>query len=85
MVNVTVSVKPELKGQMDRHPEMNWSEVARQAWGEKVDKLELLNEITKNSKATDKDIEELAKKIRKGMTKWHDDYLRSKSSKSSVE
>lgn len=74
MVNVTIAVPPQLKEQLDKHPEMNWSEVARQAWIAKLsnlEKLQLLNELTKNSKATDEDIEELATLMKKGIAEWH--------------
>jgi hypothetical protein len=36
-------------------------------------KLAKLEEITKNSKLTDKDIEELGAKIKKGIAKWHNE------------
>ncbi len=52
-----------------RHPELNLSEVARQAWEKKIRQLELLDRLTANSKATDKDIEELSDLIKRGMTK----------------
>lgn len=71
MVNVTISVPDELKSLLDKHQEMNWSEVARQAWWQKVRELELLNSITKGSKATDKGVMELAKLIKKGIADWH--------------
>jgi hypothetical protein len=73
MVNVTISVPQDLKDLLDKHPEMNWSEVARQAWKKKAEQLELLDKITASSKATDKDINELAKAIKKGIEKWHDE------------
>lgn len=72
MVNFTVAIPDELKKKLDRYPEMNWSEVARQAWKEKAEQMELLNRITAKSKATDKDVEELSRKIKAGMAKWHE-------------
>lgn len=71
MVNVTIAVPEELKKLLDTHPEINWSEVARQAWWQKARELELLNTLTKASKAKDKDVLELAKLIKKGMADWH--------------
>ena len=76
MVNMTISVSPELKNRLAKHPEMNWSEVARQAWEEKMAKLELLNELTKNSKATDKDIMEISRKINAKVARWHEKRMR---------
>ena len=72
MANFTISVPDELKALLDKHPEMNWSEVARQAWRNKVEQLELLNQITSGSKATDKDVEEISRKIKAGMARWHE-------------
>jgi hypothetical protein len=72
MVNFTVAIPDELKKLIDKHPEMNWSEVARQAWKEKAEQLELLNRITAGSKATEKDIMQLSRKIKAGMAKWHE-------------
>ena len=72
MANMTISVPDELKAMLDRYPEMNWSEVARQAWKSKAEQLELLNRLTARSKATDKDIEELGRLIKKGIASRHD-------------
>ena len=41
MVNVTIAVPEELKKLLDAHAEINWSEVARQAWWKKARELEL--------------------------------------------
>ena len=73
---MTIAVPRQLKDQLDKHPEMNWSEVARQAWIAKLsnlEKLELLNELTKNSKATDEDIEELSKKLKHSIALRHEE------------
>lgn len=76
MVNITISVTPELKQMLEKYPEMNWSEVARQAWQKKADQLELLNKLTAKSTATDKDIEELGRMLKKGIYKRHEEELK---------
>jgi len=76
MVNMTITVPDELKKMLDKYPEMNWSEVARQAWKQKAEQLELLNRLTAKSKATDKDIMELSRLVNKGIARWHDERLR---------
>ncbi|VVC00826.1 Uncharacterised protein [uncultured archaeon] len=73
MVNMTISMDTELKKLLDKHPEMNWSEVARQAWRQKAEALELLDRLTANSKATDEDVMAISRKINKGIAKWHDE------------
>jgi len=72
MANMTISVPDELKAMLERHPEMNWSEVARQAWKSKVEQLELLNKLTARNKATDKDIDGLGRLMKKGIASRHD-------------
>lgn len=74
MVNITISVPLELKRMLDRHPEMNWSEVARQAWKAKAEQLELLNRLTLGSKATEQDVEAISRKIKAGMARWHESH-----------
>jgi hypothetical protein len=71
VVNVTINVSEDLKKMLDKFPEINWSEVARQAWIEKTHQLELLDKITAKSRATDEDIEELAKMLKKNISKRH--------------
>ena len=77
MVNVTIAVPEDLKKLLDKHPEMNWSEVARQAWWQKAKELELFNKLTKSSDVSDKNVLELAKTIKKGMTEWHNQQTRA--------
>ena len=73
MVNVTVSVPEEMKKKMDAYAIINWSEVAREAFAEQINKMELLKALTSKSKATDKDVEELTKKIKAKVWKRHEE------------
>jgi len=72
MVNVTFAVPTEMKQEMDSFPIINWSEVARQAFREKLGELELLKKITSKSKLTEKDALELGRKINASITKKHE-------------
>jgi predicted CopG family antitoxin len=63
MPTITVNVDDALKEQMEKHPEINWSEVTRQAIQKKVEQLELLDELTADSELTEEDVDELAAKI----------------------
>lgn len=72
MVNVTINVDTALKKMLGRHPEINWSEVARQAWRQKAQTLEMLDELTARSTATEQDVAELAAKLRKGIARRHE-------------
>ena len=50
MTTLTLAVPDEMKKKMDSFPEMNWSEVARQAFLNKMDDMEFLRkEFTEKS------------------------------------
>lgn len=67
MVNMTLSVPEELKEVMDKHSEINWSEVARQAFKQKVSQLALLDALASKSELSEKDALEIGRKIKKSM------------------
>lgn len=66
MATITVNVDDALKERMEKHPEINWSEVTRQAIREKIEKLELMDELIADSELTGEDVDELAQKINEG-------------------
>jgi len=63
MPTITVNVDDGLKERMDEHPEINWSEVTRQAIQEKIEALEVMNELTSESELTERDVQEIVDKI----------------------
>jgi len=69
MVTMTLAVPEDLKHKMDSFPELNWSEVARQAFKQKITDLEILNRFVKNSRLTEKDALELGAKVSKSLAK----------------
>ena len=71
MASVSVSVSDDMKAKLDKFDTVNWSAVARKAFASELSKLELMDRLTSKSKATDKDIEELSKKVKAGIAKWH--------------
>ena len=72
MATMTLAIPDDLKLQMDKFSIINWSAVAREAFKEKIDKLRLLEYLTKGSKLTEKDIQELGKKIKIEIAKAHE-------------
>lgn len=69
MPTVTVSVDENLKHRMEDHPEINWSEVARQSFQQKLSelgKLDLMNELLEDSQLTEDDVDELAALVNDG-------------------
>lgn len=63
MPSITVNVDDDLKERMERHPEINWSEVTRQAIQDKIEALEVMDELTGESELTESDVQEIADKI----------------------
>jgi hypothetical protein len=63
MPTITVNVDDALKERMEKHPEINWSEVTRQAIEEKIKTLEVMDELTSESDLTESDVQEIADKI----------------------
>ena len=63
MPSITVNVDDDLKGRMEEHPEINWSEVTRQAIRKKVKTLEVMDELTSSSGLTERDVAEIADRI----------------------
>jgi len=69
MVSMTLSVPEELKKEMDKHPEMNWSAVAREAIKHRIILLNKMDSMLKNSKLTEEDAIELGRKVNKAVAK----------------
>ena len=72
MPNLTLSISENLKEEMDKLPEIKWSEVTREFLSEKVKRaliLKKLDESLKDSKLTDEDCLRLGRKIKEGMWK----------------
>lgn len=69
MTNMTLSIPKELKNLMEKHPEINWSEVARQSFREKVKDLEFLEEFKSKSDLTEEEALELGKKVNESLRK----------------
>ncbi len=69
MVNMTISIPGELKDDLDLFPEINWSEVARQAFKEKIVDLKFLLKFKKNSTLNEKDAIRLGKDLNRSLHK----------------
>ena len=63
MPSITVNVDDDLKARMEKHPEINWSEVTRQAIQEKIETLEMMDELTSESELSERDVQEIADRI----------------------
>ncbi len=63
MTTMTLAVPDEIKKKMDSFPEMNWSEVARQAFMQKIEDMEFLRKFKEKSKLTESDAMRLGKEF----------------------
>jgi len=72
MSTMTLAVPSDLKQEMKRFPIINWSEVARQSFEQRLRELKLLESITKDSKLTEKDVQALGAKIKRAISKQHE-------------
>ena len=71
MTNMTLAVPEDLKKIMEKHKEIKWSEVARNAMWEHAKKLEIMEKLVSKSKLTEKDALEIGRKIKEGIAKKH--------------
>jgi hypothetical protein len=69
MPTMTLAIPTDLKNKMDEFPEMNWSEVARQAFRKRTELLTMMNDFAKDSTLTEKDALKLGAKVSKGLVK----------------
>ena len=76
MVNMTLSLPEQLHKKMKQHPELKWSDVARQAFEKKLKDMETLvwmDKVLANSKLTEKDVDEISHKIKADIRKRFDE------------
>jgi hypothetical protein len=52
---------------MKSHPEIKWSEIARQAIWRYAERLEMLDDIARRSELTEKDVLEIDESVKKGL------------------
>ena len=64
MVNMTLSIPKELHKEMMAHPELRWSEIARQSFEKKIKELNWMDKVLENSTLTEEDAEEIGHKIK---------------------
>ena len=63
MTNITLSIPPELKAEMEKFPEINWSEVARNSIKQKIVELSFLKGLTMDSEITPEDAVKMGQEV----------------------
>ena len=71
MPSLTLAIPQELKEKMQQFPEINWSEVARQAIIEKTKRLERMNQLLQNSTLNETEVLEFGNSIKKQVFQKH--------------
>ena len=69
MISLTLAIPQELRVKMNQFPEINWSEVARQAIAQKTRILEQMQHVFAKSTLTDADAIKLGREVKKRMWK----------------
>lgn len=72
MDNITLTVPKDLKEELQKHKEVNWSAVMRNAMLDHLKKLHIAEAIASKSKLTKSDIEKIDKLVKRGIAKEHD-------------
>jgi hypothetical protein len=63
MPNVTLAIPEGLHEKMKHHSEIRWSEVVRKTISEKIEDLDMMDKLTRKSKLTQKDVDEISGRI----------------------
>ena len=74
MTNMTLAIPEELMQRMRKFQEIRWSEVVRKAIEQRINDLEMIEKIASKSKLTQKDVEEISKKINSAASKKFNEY-----------
>lgn len=61
---MTLAIEDNLHERMKKHSEIRWSEVVRKSIWQKVELLEAMDTIASKSKLTQKDVDEISRKIK---------------------
>jgi hypothetical protein len=69
MTNMTLALPEDLHRKMREHPEVKWSEVARQAIVRELDRLMVYDRLLAGSKLTEKDAVEIGRKINRAASR----------------
>ena len=69
MANITLAIPDSLHERIKKHNEIRWSEIIRKMLQKNLEQMELMDKIVKNSKLTQKDVDEISQKIDSSVAK----------------
>ena len=71
MPSITLAIPEDLRSKMNRFPEINWSEVARQAIVEKTRVLEQMQTLMQGSRLSEDDAIQIGRKVKQKVLQKH--------------
>ena len=69
MTNITLAVPEDIKREMEKFPEINWSAIAREAIKRRIILLRKFKEFTKDSEFTEEDSVNFGRELNKSLKK----------------
>jgi hypothetical protein len=69
MVSLTLSIPEDIRKEMEKFPEMNWSEIARAAITQRLIMLKKFREFTKDSDFTEEDALKFGAELNRNLAK----------------
>ena len=69
MTNITLVIPDNLKKELQKHQEVNWSAVIRKALQEHLHRVQIAEAIANKNKLTQSDVNEIASKINSSVAK----------------
>lgn len=66
---MTLAIPEKLHKEINRHPEIKWSEIARQAFDKKLKELHWIDILLNKSELTEEDAERIGHKIKEKIGK----------------
>ena len=68
-VNMTFALPDDLHELMRHYPQVKWADVARRAFQQELDRLQILDRLLADSTMTEDDAVRLGRSIRRGVTR----------------
>lgn len=68
MVKLSLSVPDDVKKIMDQHKDIQWEQIAQDYLWEYAKKVDLADKLTRGSKLTEKEAEDISAKIKFGLS-----------------
>jgi len=69
MVNITLAISEDIKKEMEKFPEINWSAIAREAIKKRIILLRKFREFAKDSEFTEEEAINLGRELNKSLRK----------------